>query len=35
MMEAATLANYAAGIVVGKFGPATATREELLAKFGF
>jgi rfaE bifunctional protein kinase chain/domain len=34
MMEAATLANYAAGIVVGKFGPATATQEELLAKFG-
>jgi D-glycero-beta-D-manno-heptose-7-phosphate kinase len=34
MTEAATLANYAAGIVVGKFGPATATQEELLAKFG-
>jgi rfaE bifunctional protein kinase chain/domain len=33
MREAATLANYAAGIVVGKFGPATATQEELLAQF--
>jgi D-beta-D-heptose 7-phosphate kinase/D-beta-D-heptose 1-phosphate adenosyltransferase len=29
--EAAVLANAAAGIVVGKFGPATVTREELLA----
>jgi rfaE bifunctional protein kinase chain/domain len=30
LTEAAVLANYAAGIVVGKFGPATVTREELL-----
>jgi rfaE bifunctional protein kinase chain/domain len=30
LTEAATLANYAAGIVVGKFGPATVTVEELL-----
>ena len=29
--EAAMLANQAAGIVVGKFGPATVTRDELLA----
>jgi rfaE bifunctional protein kinase chain/domain len=29
LSEAATLANHAAGIVVGKFGPATVTREEL------
>jgi D-beta-D-heptose 7-phosphate kinase/D-beta-D-heptose 1-phosphate adenosyltransferase len=29
--EAARLANEAAGIVVGKFGPATASTEELLA----
>jgi len=29
--EAAVLANHAAGIVVGKFGPATLTREQLLA----
>jgi rfaE bifunctional protein kinase chain/domain len=29
--EAAALANQAAGIVVGKFGPATVTAEELLA----
>lgn len=29
--EAATLANHAAGIVVGKFGPATVSVEELLA----
>jgi D-glycero-beta-D-manno-heptose-7-phosphate kinase len=28
--EAAMLANHAAGIVVGKFGPATVSREELL-----
>jgi D-beta-D-heptose 7-phosphate kinase/D-beta-D-heptose 1-phosphate adenosyltransferase len=28
--EAAVLANHAAGIVVGRFGPATVTREELL-----
>jgi D-beta-D-heptose 7-phosphate kinase/D-beta-D-heptose 1-phosphate adenosyltransferase len=31
MTEAAVLANHAAGVVVGKFGPATVTREELLA----
>jgi D-beta-D-heptose 7-phosphate kinase/D-beta-D-heptose 1-phosphate adenosyltransferase len=29
--EAAILANHAAGVVVGKFGPATVSREELLA----
>ena len=34
MAEAAALANHAAGIVVGKFGPATVTVEELLEKFG-
>ena len=28
--EAATLANYAAGIVVGKIGTAVVTQEELL-----
>ncbi len=32
--EAARLANEAAGIVVGKFGPATVTPQELLARFG-
>jgi D-beta-D-heptose 7-phosphate kinase/D-beta-D-heptose 1-phosphate adenosyltransferase len=32
--EAAILANYAAGIVVGKFGPATVTPEELCASVG-
>jgi len=32
-LEAATLANHAAGIVVGKVGTATATAEELLATF--
>src|SRR5439155_23512227 len=31
MAEAAVLANHAAGIVVGKFGPATVTLTELLA----
>ena len=31
LAEAATLANHAAGIVVGKFGPATVSVEELLA----
>src|SRR5262245_28977227 len=31
MKDAAVLANHAAGIVVGKFGPATVTRDELLA----
>jgi len=34
MTEAATLANHAAGIVVGKFGPATVSPEELLSRFG-
>jgi D-beta-D-heptose 7-phosphate kinase/D-beta-D-heptose 1-phosphate adenosyltransferase len=33
-LEAAHLANHAAGIVVGKIGTATATSEELLASFG-
>jgi rfaE bifunctional protein kinase chain/domain len=33
MLEAATLANHAAGIVVGKVGTATANREELLGSF--
>jgi len=33
LAEAATLANHAAGIVVGKFGPATLTAAELLEKF--
>jgi D-glycero-beta-D-manno-heptose-7-phosphate kinase len=33
MLEAATLANHAAGIVVGKIGTATANRAELLASF--
>jgi D-beta-D-heptose 7-phosphate kinase/D-beta-D-heptose 1-phosphate adenosyltransferase len=33
LREAAILANHAAGIVVGKFGPATVTAEELLARF--
>ena len=31
LAEAAILANYAAGIVVGKFGPATLTQDELRA----
>ena len=31
LSEAATLANRAAGIVVGRFGPATVTREELIS----
>jgi D-beta-D-heptose 7-phosphate kinase/D-beta-D-heptose 1-phosphate adenosyltransferase len=31
--EAALLANHAAGVVVGKFGPATVAVEELLATF--
>jgi D-beta-D-heptose 7-phosphate kinase/D-beta-D-heptose 1-phosphate adenosyltransferase len=30
-LEAAMLANFAAGVVVGKVGTATATAEELLA----
>lgn len=33
MLEAANLANHAAGIVVGKVGTATATADELLATF--
>ena len=33
MLEAASLANHAAGIVVGKVGTATATAQELLASF--
>jgi D-glycero-beta-D-manno-heptose-7-phosphate kinase len=32
-LEAAVLSNHAAGIVVGKFGTATATPQELLASF--
>ena len=31
LVEAADLANHAAGVVVGKFGPATVSPEELLA----
>ena len=31
--EAAVLANHAAGVVVGKFGPATVTVDELQAAF--
>ena len=34
MLEAATLANQAAGIVVGKVGTATVSAEELVAPFG-
>src|SRR5215218_8967048 len=33
MLEAASLANHAAGIVVGKIGTATATAEELMNTF--
>ncbi|HEX3185232.1 MAG TPA: D-glycero-beta-D-manno-heptose-7-phosphate kinase [Pyrinomonadaceae bacterium] len=33
MLEAATLANHAAGIVVGKVGTATVTADELIATF--
>ena len=33
LVEAAMLANHAAGIVVGKIGTATATSDELLASF--
>ncbi len=33
LLEAATLANHAAGIVVGKIGTATANSDELLASF--
>jgi D-beta-D-heptose 7-phosphate kinase/D-beta-D-heptose 1-phosphate adenosyltransferase len=32
--EAAHLANFAAGIVVGKLGTAVATRKELLERIG-
>ena len=31
--EAAVISNHAAGVVVGKFGTATLTREELIASF--
>ncbi|HYK21052.1 MAG TPA: D-glycero-beta-D-manno-heptose-7-phosphate kinase [Pyrinomonadaceae bacterium] len=34
MLEAAALANHAAGVVVGKVGTATATADELLETFG-
>jgi D-beta-D-heptose 7-phosphate kinase/D-beta-D-heptose 1-phosphate adenosyltransferase len=34
MRAAARLANLAAGIVVGKYGTATATRDEILARLG-
>ena len=34
LAEAAALANYAAGISVGKFGPAAVSPEELLAAIG-
>ncbi len=33
LQEAAEISNHASGIVVGKFGTATLTREELLASF--
>jgi len=33
LLEAALLANHAAGVVVSKFGPATVTPEELLRTF--
>jgi D-glycero-beta-D-manno-heptose-7-phosphate kinase len=33
LAEAAQLANHAAGIAVGRFGPATVSPEELLAEF--
>lgn len=33
-LEAAHIANYAAGIVVGKIGTATTTRDELLERLG-
>ena len=33
LTEAAVLANHAAGVAVGKFGPATVSPEELLAQF--
>jgi bifunctional ADP-heptose synthase (sugar kinase/adenylyltransferase) len=31
LVEAAALANHAAGVVVGKFGPATVSAEEIIA----
>jgi D-beta-D-heptose 7-phosphate kinase/D-beta-D-heptose 1-phosphate adenosyltransferase len=34
LAEAAQLANHAAGIVVGRFGPATVSPAELLSEFG-
>jgi len=34
LIEAALLANYAAGIVVGKLGTATATMDEVLGSIG-
>ena len=34
LIEAALLANYAAGIVVGKLGTATATMDEVLDSIG-
>ena len=34
LAEAAQLANHAAGIVVGRFGPATVSPAELIAEFG-
>ncbi len=33
LLEAAVLANHAAGVVVGKFGAATLSRDELLRSF--
>ncbi len=33
MLDAATLANHATGIVVGKVGTATSTAEELINSF--
>ena len=34
LVEAVRLANEAAGIVVGKFGPSVVSTEELLARVG-
>jgi D-beta-D-heptose 7-phosphate kinase/D-beta-D-heptose 1-phosphate adenosyltransferase len=34
LAEAAELANHAAGVVVGKFGPATVSATELLNAMG-
>ena len=33
LQEAAEISNHGSGVVVGKFGTATLTREELLASF--